>query len=103
MKSTFLRKAAVLALVVTAATSLNEAPHELYMKSDVIKYFGKYYNSLKLYLGTGNETAKASNHFQISFGRSNTLLGDKQLAGWGVDCGSDEPDPQSTCVFNSVG
>ena len=89
-------------ILLGTAFSTNEAPNELYMSSSVIRYFGRYYNSLKLYIGTGKESDLIHHNFQIALGRSDVLLGDKDKVKWGVDCGQDEPNKASTCMYKSV-
>lgn len=102
MKKHFIKKAVAMISMLVTVWAVNEAPHELYMKSEVIKYFGKYYNSLKLFLGTGSETTKVTHNFEIQFGRPNVLIGDDAKAKWGIKCGRDEPNEQTSCVYNSV-
>ena len=88
--------------LLISVLALNEAPNELYMDSRVIKYYGKYYNSLKLYLGTGETNEKNNMEFEISIGRSDVLVGDSSKLDWGVGCGKDTEDKDSSCQYQSV-
>ena len=80
----------------------NEAPTELYMDSKVIKYYGKYYNSLKLFLGTGEKNEKNNMQFEIAIGRSDVILGQKDKVDWGVSCNKDTEDKDSSCQLLDV-
>ena len=102
MTSSILNKLGLFLTLAAALLAVNEAPNELYMKSQVIKYYGRYYNSLRLYLNDGSKTDKTHHDFQISIGRSNVLLGDKNAVDWGITCGKDEEDPSSSCEYKSV-
>ena len=96
-------KSFALALTLLISVSANnEAPTELYMDSKVIKYYGKYYNSLKLYLGTGQTNEKNNMLFELSIGRSDVLVGNKDKVDWGVNCPKDSEDKNSSCQLSQV-
>lgn len=74
---------------------------ELYMKSNVVKFDYKYFNSLKLFVGTGDHDKNHSLDLEISLGRSNTLIGNKSgNVNWGVDCPANTPDKSSSCQIS---
>lgn len=92
----------LLSMLLSSSILANETSSDLYMKSQVIKYYNSYYNSLRLFVGTGNNSDKISLDFEISLGRSNVIIGNNEKVGWGIDCGADTEDVKSTCIYNSV-
>lgn len=72
-------------------------PTDLYMHSSVIKFQYKYFNSLRLFIGTGQESKKESIDMEISLGRSNTLIGNNSDVKWGVDCSKDSSNNLTSC------
>jgi hypothetical protein len=69
------------------------------MHSSVNKFQYKYFNSLRLFVGTGEESSKNSLDMEVSLGRPNTLIGHNPDVKWGVDCSKDAPNNSSSCQF----
>lgn len=95
-------------LILTLSTLLalisceNTAPKDLYMTGSVIKYYGHYYNSLKLFMGSGESSIKFPVWMSIMIGRNNTIIGDSDLVGWGLKCPKDKPDEATSCQSSGV-
>ena len=77
------------------------AASDLYISTGILKFFNRYYNSLHLYIGNGQQSNKNGLDFKVSLGRSEVLVGDSSKVNWGVECGATEA-ADSTCQISQV-
>lgn len=88
-------------LLTLAKAELKEA-NDLYMTGSVIKYYGHYYNALKLFMGSGENKAKTPIWLSIMIGRNNTIIGDSDQVNWGIKCPKDQPEKDNSCQASGV-
>ena len=60
------------------------------------------YNSFRLYIGPKNNEENVFSDFEVSMSRSNILIGQHAKAGWGINCGADQEDSNTSCQYDSV-
>ena len=88
--------------IINNTLSLSDPPLDFFTHSSVVKCFNRYYNSLRLYIGSGYEKNKENIDMEISLGRSNTLIGlsSNENVKWGVECSEEGKD--NTCQIQKV-
>lgn len=94
-----LQQTLILALAIATCASQNVAAQNQKIEIAALPKWNSIYNGIVAKIGSGNEKAEEKASFSCNIGHVNTIVGEKTLAKWGINCNA---NVDNSCVVTDT-